>query len=164
MPDVTIRPVADADLPGVLAVQRACYGDALLEPPEALASRWTRSPALCLVATQGARVIGYLLSHAWHAWTPPKLHLPLPPDAPATAERFWFVHDMAIAPAGRGRRLENGSMPRLARRRERRDCTAPAWSRCKAPMRSGIGSAIVPQAPIPFNGRHCAPSTATMPN
>lgn len=105
MPDVTIRPIADADLPGVLAVQRACYGDALLEPPEALASRWMHSPALCLVATQGAWVIGYLLSHAWHAWTPPKLHVPLPPDAPAEADRVWFVHDMAIAPAGRGCRL-----------------------------------------------------------
>ncbi len=105
MSDVTIRPVADADLPGVLAVQRACYGDALLEPPEALASRWARSPALCLVATQGAQAVGYLLSHAWHAWAPPKLHVPLPPDAAATADRLWFVHDMAIAPAGRGQRL-----------------------------------------------------------
>ncbi|AXV83727.1 GNAT family N-acetyltransferase [Ralstonia solanacearum] len=105
MSDVTLRPVADADLPGVLAVQQACYGDALLEPPEALASRWARSPALCLVATRGARVVGYLLSHAWHAWAPPKLHVPLPPDTPTDANRLWFVHDMAIAPDGRGLRL-----------------------------------------------------------
>ncbi|QOK99559.1 GNAT family N-acetyltransferase (plasmid) [Ralstonia pseudosolanacearum] len=105
MPDVTIRPVTDADLPGVLAVQQACYGNALLEPAEALASRWARSPALCLVAVQDTQVVGYLLSHAWHAWAPPKLHVPLPPADATHADRVWFVHDMAIAPAGRGQRL-----------------------------------------------------------
>uniref|UniRef100_UPI0018D1EC7A GNAT family N-acetyltransferase n=1 Tax=Ralstonia pseudosolanacearum TaxID=1310165 RepID=UPI0018D1EC7A len=105
MSDVTIRPVTDADLPGVLAVQQACYGNALLEPAEALASRWARSPALCLVALHGTQVVGYLLSHAWHAWAPPKLHVPLPPAEATHADRVWFVHDMAIAPAGRGQRL-----------------------------------------------------------
>lgn len=105
MPDVTIRPITDADLPGMLAVQQACYGNALLEPAEALASRWARSPALCLVAVHGTQVVGYLLSHAWHAWAPPKLHVPLPPADATYADRVWFVHDMAIAPAGRGQRL-----------------------------------------------------------
>ncbi|MHA6913249.1 GNAT family N-acetyltransferase [Ralstonia pseudosolanacearum] len=105
MSDVTIRPVTDADLPGVLAVQQACYGNALLEPAEALASRWARSPALCLVAVHGTQLVGYLLSHAWHAWAPPKLHVPLPPADATHADRIWFVHDMAIAPAGRGQRL-----------------------------------------------------------
>ncbi|MHA6891771.1 GNAT family N-acetyltransferase [Ralstonia pseudosolanacearum] len=105
MSDVTIRPVTDADLPGVLAVQQACYGNALLEPAEALASRWARSPALCLVAVHGTQLVGYLLSHAWHAWAPPKLHVPLPPADATHADRVWFVHDMAIAPAGRGQRL-----------------------------------------------------------
>lgn len=103
MSESLIRPVAAADLPGILAVQRACYGDGFLEPGDALASRWARSPATCLVALQGAEVVGYLLSHAWHTWAPPKLHVPLPAaDGPDT---LWFVHDMAIAPPGRGRRL-----------------------------------------------------------
>jgi len=103
MSELTIRPIIAGDLPGILAVQQACYGDGFLEPGDALASRWARSPALCLVALRGAEVVGYLLSHAWHAWTPPKLHVPLPV---ADAEDvLWFVHDMAIAPAGRGQRL-----------------------------------------------------------
>ncbi|CAJ0705854.1 MULTISPECIES: GNAT family N-acetyltransferase [Ralstonia] len=103
MSELTIRPIAANDLPGILAVQQACYGDGFLEPGDALASRWARSPAMCLVAVRCGEVVGYLLSHAWHAWTPPKLHVPLPiADA---ANVLWFVHDMAIAPAGRGQRL-----------------------------------------------------------
>ena len=103
MSELTIRPIIADDLPGILAVQQACYGDGFLESGDALASRWARSPALCLVALRGVEVIGYLLSHAWHAWTPPKLHVPLP--AADAADVLWFVHDMAIAPAGRGQRL-----------------------------------------------------------
>ncbi|WP_439893497.1 GNAT family N-acetyltransferase (plasmid) [Ralstonia sp. 25C] len=103
MSELTIRPIVAHDLPGILAVQQACYGDGFLEPGNALASRWARSPAMCLVAVDGTEIVGYLLSHAWHAWSPPKLHAPLPKvDA---ADVLWFVHDMAIAPAGRGRRL-----------------------------------------------------------
>lgn len=106
MSELTIRPIVADDLPGILAVQQACYGDGFLEPGDALASRWARSPAMCLVALGGAGVVGYLLSHAWHAWGPPKLHMPLPTaDAADTADVLWFVHDMAIAPAGRGQRL-----------------------------------------------------------
>lgn len=103
MSELVIRPAAARDLPGILAVQQACYGDGFLESGEALASRWARSPAMCLVALKGPEVVGYLLSHAWHAWAPPKLHVPLP--AADTADVLWFVHDMAIAPEGRGQRL-----------------------------------------------------------
>nr|WP_311529861.1 GNAT family N-acetyltransferase [uncultured Ralstonia sp.] len=106
MSELTIRPIVADDLPGILAVQQACYGDGFLEPGDALASRWAHSPAMCLVALGGAGVVGYLLSHAWHAWEPPKLHMPLPAaDAADAADVLWFVHDMAIAPAGRGQRL-----------------------------------------------------------
>jgi len=103
MPELTIRPIVADDLPGILAVQQACYGGGFLEPGDALASRWARGPAMCLVALRGSEVVGYLLSHAWHAWTPPKLHAPLP--APDADDLLWFVHDLAIAPEGRGQRL-----------------------------------------------------------
>ena len=43
MSELTIRPIAANDLPGILAVQQACYGDGFLEPGDALASRWARS-------------------------------------------------------------------------------------------------------------------------
>jgi predicted N-acetyltransferase YhbS len=103
MSELTIRPISADDLPGILAVQEACYGDGFLETAEALASRWARSPTMCLAALRGDEVVGYLLSHAWHAWTPPKLHVPLP--ASDAADLLWFVHDMAIAPSGRGQHL-----------------------------------------------------------
>ena len=103
MSELTIRPIVADDLPGILAVQQACYGGGFLEPGDALASRWARSPAMCLVALRGSEVVGYLLSHAWHAWTPPKLRVPLP--AADAVDVLWFVHDMAIAPGGRGQRL-----------------------------------------------------------
>ena len=45
-----IRPMSLADLPGVLAVQRACYGPGHLEPLEAFASKLTASPMTCWVA------------------------------------------------------------------------------------------------------------------
>ena len=43
MSEITIRPIVADDLPGILAVQQACYGEGFLEPGDALASRWARS-------------------------------------------------------------------------------------------------------------------------
>ncbi|MFJ4292453.1 GNAT family N-acetyltransferase [Cupriavidus sp. NPDC089707] len=97
-----------ADLPAVLAVQAACYTDVLLEGRDALASRLALSPTTCWVADDPRRtgtLAAYLFTHAW-----PKTSLP-PLDgllddhwrqAPTPAPLTWFVHDMAVAPAGRG--------------------------------------------------------------
>ncbi|GLC93627.1 acetyltransferase [Cupriavidus sp. TA19] len=101
-----LRPMEAADLPAVLAVQAACYTGVLLESRDALASRLALSPTTCWVADdprQPGTLAAYLFTHAW-----PETSLP-PLDGVlndvwrlAPAPLTWFVHDMAVAPAGRG--------------------------------------------------------------
>ncbi|AEI78673.1 GCN5-related N-acetyltransferase [Cupriavidus necator N-1] len=111
----TLRPMVTTDLPAVLAVQASCYTEVLLESQAALASRLALSPATCWVADDPGHpgaLAAYLFTHAWPEATLPPLDGVLDdgwrhgagPDAPT-----WFVHDMAVAPAGRGA----GLAPRL---------------------------------------------------
>lgn len=112
MSEFLLRPMQVADLPGVLAVQAQCYGNMLLESEAALASRLALSPATCWVAqagnepAAGAPLAAYLFTHAWPRSTLPTLDGVLPAAVPAAATAVagltWFVHDMAVAPTGRG--------------------------------------------------------------
>lgn len=103
-----LRPMAAADLPAVLAVQAACYTEVLLESRDALASRLALSPATCWVADDPRRpgsLAAYLFTHAWPETSLPPLDGLLDNarrQAPATTPLTWFVHDMAVAPGGRG--------------------------------------------------------------
>ena len=47
--------------------------------------------------------MGYLFCHPWHSDTPPALGKKLA-QLPANADRF-YIHDLAILPAGRGKKL-----------------------------------------------------------
>jgi len=99
----TVRPMRATDLRAVLAVQAHCYGNALVESAEALASRLTLSPDTCWVAAMpGGTLAGYLFTHAWPEASLPPWNGLLACDWPADAALTWFVHDMAVAPAGRG--------------------------------------------------------------
>ncbi|MDQ0141491.1 GNAT family N-acetyltransferase [Cupriavidus necator] len=108
MTKFTVRPMVLSDLPAVLAVQASCYAEALLEGQTALASRLALSPATCWVAHAPARrdtLAAYLFTHAWPEDSLPPLdgvldHGWCQNAAPGTLT--WFVHDMAVAPAGRG--------------------------------------------------------------
>ncbi len=94
-----------ADLPAVLAVQEACYGHDLIEPADALASRLVLSPTTCWVACVADRpqhLAAYLFTHPWPADSLPPLAMPLPGLPDDGRERVWFIHDMAVAPVGRG--------------------------------------------------------------
>lgn len=102
-----------ADLPAVLAVQAQCYGPALLESADALASRLALSPDTCWVAALpdppgdlvghlAGELAGYLFTHAWPETALPPLDGVLSADWQPAEPLTWFVHDMAIAPAGRG--------------------------------------------------------------
>lgn len=109
MPIFTVRPMTAADLPAVLAVQAQCYGETLLESEAALASRLALSPDTCWVAPapgQASALAAYLFTHAWPESSLPPLdgvlsrqHGNADHD---TSHLTWFVHDMAVAPAGRG--------------------------------------------------------------
>jgi ribosomal protein S18 acetylase RimI-like enzyme len=98
----TIRPLAVADLPGLLAVQSACYGDGYLESAEVFGRRLAHPANCSLVLTDGAGgVVGYLAAYhsARNKVTP--LHGDFDSTGPADT---LYLHDMAIHPdcAGRG--------------------------------------------------------------
>lgn len=87
-----------ADLPAVLTVQRAAYGDAYQESAGVLGAKLELAPAACWLAEREGEVLGYVFAHPWRR-TPPPLHAAL--DAAEDAE-LAFLHDLAVAPAGRG--------------------------------------------------------------
>ncbi len=114
MSDFLVRRMTAADLPGVLELQKQCYPGDLLEGIEAFASRLALSPATCVVAApvDGRALAGYLFTHPWPQNSLPPLNGILDPSThggTATVPMTWFVHDMAVAPAGRG----GGLAPRL---------------------------------------------------
>ncbi|NSX16205.1 GNAT family N-acetyltransferase [Cupriavidus taiwanensis] len=115
MTKFTVRPMVSSDLPAVLAVQASCYTGGLLESQAALASRLALSPATCWVAhdpAQRGTLAAYLFTHAWPEHSLPPLDGVLDDGwrRQAAADTLtWFVHDMAVAPAGRGA----GLAPRL---------------------------------------------------
>jgi len=107
MRESILRPMTPADLPAVLGIQAQCYRGTLHESGAALASRLALSPATCWVAAPAGRpeaLAAYLFTHMW-----PQDSLP-PFDGLLArhwdgGELTWFVHDMAVAPAGQGQGL-----------------------------------------------------------
>ncbi len=100
MPDLPhIRPMQEADLAAVLAIQARCYAGDIPESAQAFLSKLQASPATCFVATRGQQLAGYLLA------------LPVtPPDLPALDARHYrvpeqpdclYLHDLAVDPAAR---------------------------------------------------------------
>ena len=56
-----LRPMTPADLPGVLAVQAACYEPAYHEPQAAFYAKLTQCAETCWVSVQDASVAAYLV-------------------------------------------------------------------------------------------------------
>ncbi|WP_420994447.1 GNAT family N-acetyltransferase [Cupriavidus sp. 30B13] len=107
MSEFILRPMAAADLPAILGIQAQCYRGALHESGAALASRLALSPATCWVAAPPGRpqaLAAYLFSHMWPRDGLPPLDGVLARDWEG-GELTWFVHDMAVAPAGQGQGL-----------------------------------------------------------
>ena len=101
--DVPIRPMSEADLPGVLAIQAEAYASADFAPeqPAVYRDRMALAPDLCLVATDAAgALLGYLVSHPWHTGAPPPLDTALGRLPPASG--CWYLHDCAVAARAHG--------------------------------------------------------------
>lgn len=96
-----VRPLALQDLPGLLAVQRACYGEGFVESGEAFAQRLA-SPANCsLVLEREGVVCAYLAAY----WSVRGKVTPLHGGFDATPQPdTLYLHDMAVLPgcAGQG--------------------------------------------------------------
>lgn len=58
------------------------------------------APSGCYVLGGDGGLIGYMFSHPWTRHRPPALHQMLG-EIPRDAD-CWYIHDVAIAPAGRG--------------------------------------------------------------
>lgn len=95
----TLRPLTDADMPAVAALQLVAFAPLFHEPQEILASRLTVAPNLCWGAFDGDDLLAYILSHPWPAASPPPIGVTL--SAPPPSDN-WFVHDLAMGPAARG--------------------------------------------------------------
>ena len=95
-----LRPLCAADLPDVLAIQRAAYGDGYQESAAVLARKLALAPQACWLAQADGAAVGYVFAHPWDDVGAPSLHAPLA-ILPACAAHG-FVHDLAVAPAARG--------------------------------------------------------------
>lgn len=96
---VTIEPLTRADLGPALAIQARCYPAFLREDERAFASRLDVARPYCLGVRRGNALLAYLLSHGWASGSPPAVGTVLPEGQ---GGEVLFVHDLAVAPAGRG--------------------------------------------------------------
>ena len=96
-----VRPLGLSDLPALLAVQLACYGEGFVESGEVFARRLT-NPANCsLVLEQDGRVCAYLAAYRSVRGKVTPLH----GDFETVAQPdTLYLHDMAVWPqcAGQG--------------------------------------------------------------
>jgi ribosomal protein S18 acetylase RimI-like enzyme len=103
LPDAaTIRPMREADLHAVLAVQAACYPPAMQEAAAVVQARLRTAPETVLVACDAAGVCAYVFAY------PSRLGAVTPLDAgfaPAPDADTLYIHDLAVAPRALGRGL-----------------------------------------------------------
>ena len=101
LPGAQLRALAPADLPGLLAVQRACYGEDFVESADVFTRRLASTANCSLVLVQAGQVCAYLA--AYHSVRGKVT--PLHGDFEATPHPdTLYLHDMAVLPtlAGRG--------------------------------------------------------------
>lgn len=87
------------DLAAAVAIQAEAYPPFLRESAEAFASRLDLARSYCLAARQGEVLVAYLLAHGWPGQAPPPVDTVLAAGEPI---EVLFIHDLAVAPAGRG--------------------------------------------------------------
>ena len=103
MPALEVRPLQPDDLPALMAVQRAAYGDGFMESTEVFARRLA-SPVNCSLALllDGA-LCAYLAAYQSVQGKVTPLHGDFEPPV-GTAPDTLYLHDMAVpAPVGAGR-------------------------------------------------------------
>lgn len=92
--------MAPADLPAVMAIAAVVHPD-YPEDEAVFAERLRLAPEGChVLAGEGGALQGYLVSHPWPAGTVPALNSLLG-DIPQGVAN-WYLHDLALLPAGRG--------------------------------------------------------------
>ncbi len=100
-----------ADAPTIAAIARAGLG-AYGEAAELYAERITLAPEGCFVLTADDAILGHCISHPWMRFAPPAMHATL--GAIPVAADCWYLHDVVVAPEGRGTRAVERLLPALA--------------------------------------------------
>ncbi|RYF75599.1 MAG: N-acetyltransferase [Comamonadaceae bacterium] len=94
-PTPVVRPLALHDLPGLLAIQRACYGEGFVESGEVF-SRRIASPANCSLVLERAGVVcAYLAAYRSARGKVTPLHGDFEPVLDADT---LYLHDLAVRP------------------------------------------------------------------
>jgi len=105
------RPARPADARDIGRLSRALIS-AFPERDEVFEERIRLCPEGCYVLTEGDEAAGYMVSHPWRRFQPPKLDaltgaLPGEPDC-------WLIHDVAIEPGARGGGQAGAILERVA--------------------------------------------------
>nr|WP_249403585.1 GNAT family N-acetyltransferase [Sphingomonas sp. CFBP 13720] len=100
-----------ADAPAIATLARAGLG-AYGEAAELYAERIALAPDGCFVLTDGDAILGHCISHPWMRFAPPAMHTTLG-AIPAAAD-CWYLHDVVVAPEGRGEQAVERLLPTLA--------------------------------------------------
>lgn len=103
MNDIEIRKMEADDFDAIMLLQSLCYFGDIPECRVSLFAKFSASPNSCFVAQIGDRIVAYLFAIPWNMECPPQLNamtceLPMKPDA-------MYLHDLAIAPDVRGRKI-----------------------------------------------------------
>jgi predicted N-acetyltransferase YhbS len=100
-----LKVIGTADLPAVLALQAQCYGPEFLESAEAFEAklRAARHLHCSYLAVVAGEPLAYVVSLPVDDGQLPALDAPS--VSPARAPRTLYLHDLAVSPAGRARRL-----------------------------------------------------------
>lgn len=114
---MTPRALTVDDLPGLLAVQHACYGEGFIEGAEVFARRLA-SPTQCsLVLEDGGRICAYLAAYDSVLGKVTPLH----GDFEAVPQTdTLYLHDMAVLPQLAGRGLARALLDPLWRQAQAR--------------------------------------------
>ena len=98
--DVKLQAIEERHWHSIWQIQRDVFIDVSLEPENVLKSKADNSPETCFVATQGEKVMGYVLSHGWSGVELPKLNRVL---ATCASSEYLYLHDLAVSVAESGR-------------------------------------------------------------
>lgn len=94
------RAMTSDDLAAVCAVADRVHVD-YPEDFAVFAERLALYPQGCFVlAPDGGEIAGYMISHPWHINAPPSLNVSL--GGIPTGALTYYIHDIALLPAGRG--------------------------------------------------------------
>lgn len=100
-----LKVIGTADVPAVLALQAQCYGPEFLESAQAFTAKIDAARHLhcSYLAVDAGEPLAYVVSLPVDDGQLPALDAPS--VTPARAPRTLYLHDLAVSPAGRARRL-----------------------------------------------------------